>query len=76
VKILPIAIIALFLSGLIAIVAIYSSVCIENKDGQRIGVGYYDVCIDGHTYIRYGSQLAIKLYDDGKPIKCSMEELK
>lgn len=33
--------------------------------------GSYDrVCVDGHVYFRGHYRMAIKLSDEGKPIKC------
>ncbi len=32
------------------------------------------ICLEGHTYFKYSNQLAIKLTDDGKPIKCGQSQ--
>lgn len=31
------------------------------------------ICLEGHTYFKYGDQLAIKLTDEGNPINCDQK---
>lgn len=42
----------------------------DMTEDKLIGEQYDKICIEGHVYYQLGRQLAIKLSDDGKPIKC------
>lgn len=37
---------------------------------------YHVVCLEGHTYYSGDRTLALKLTDDGRPIKCSIKKKK
>ena len=53
----------------------YAGVKIRVVDSETI-IGYEQVCIDGHVYYSSSKRLAIKLNDDGTPIKCGERSLK
>lgn len=41
-----------------------------NKEMQDKSYNYSRICIEGHIYFSSFSRVAIKLDNDGKPIKC------
>jgi hypothetical protein len=46
--------------------------CTKNEDSITLH-HYEKICVEGHVYFHGYNRLAIKLDDEGKPIKCSME---
>jgi hypothetical protein len=57
---------------LIAITTFLLAGCTKNEDGMSF-CNYEKICVEGHIYFHGYKRLAIKLDDEGKPIKCSME---
>jgi TRAP-type uncharacterized transport system substrate-binding protein len=64
------------IQGLFIICILAFTVSCDNKI-KEVRTGFWDLgitCIENHVYYRYSHSIAIKLDDDGKPIKCEIQK--
>lgn len=61
-------VLAIFVSG--ALLSYYESKSPADKEVRDVTSKYEPICIDGHQYWLKSRQLANRLNNDGKPVKC------